>query len=981
MSSRFFRSTSDSESSESGSSSDEEVMSDSDEEQQKKSQDKKKSTDKPAASSGSASASKAAPAAGGAAKKSRFLKSADSDSSESSSEEEEDMSDSDDSDDDDDDDDDDSDDSDAPAKKTAAKGGAAPAKMSRFMRGGDDSDSDSDDGERRTVIRSAKDKRMDEVDAVVKTIENAQRIDDWVAISKEFDGLLRLHDRQKTMTESVPVSFYRCLSGLETFLNESVAAGKGKKMKAPNAKAMNGMKSKLKKANKDHEEALQRYNKDPEAFEAEFVAANAPVKAAPPAPKAASSAAPTSTAAAGGEQEDDAFQTVGKGGRALAITSEGLFKSLAAVMEARGRKSTDRSEQVAILSKLLGVAESTYQRLRVLLALIAARFDYNSSANAYMPLEMWNAARTEVDQLIATLVADPSYVVKEETEDYDDSIDRVPNQEGEGPVVAVRGSIISFVDRLDDEFTKHLQNLDPHSTEYLERLRDERLLYATIVRAQTYLEQAVRISAATAQDALARVIMRRLEHVYSKQSIIIQALEQASAASQKEDAEKLAQVSSFPMGSAVSSSSTGPAQLVRSLCVHLYKAPGLAGERSRTRAMLCHIYNTALHADYYVARDMLLMSHLQDSISLADAATQILYNRVVVQIGLAAFRVGLVKEAHAALSDIFATGRVKELLAQGVQRPSAYASLSPEQEKLDRQRQLPFHLHINLELLESAYLVCSMLLEVPHMARAGSDPDQRRRVLSRPFRRMLDYTDRQVFSGPPESARDHIMQATKALQVGEWREAVRLVSEIKIWKLLSSVETPAAAGSSAAPSSRGGEESVKALLARRIQEEGLRTYLFSYNAYYSSVSLQHLASTFDLPLGAVRSIVSRMIWLEEIAASLDSGAGGQPVVVLHRSEASRVHQLAQTLAERASSMLEQNERLLDAKLGDGPGGQAGAAGAGGAGRDREGGAQRGGEERRREGRRGGRGGRGGGGRGRGRTQFQALPGQVATGRA
>ncbi|CAO1618200.1 unnamed protein product [Parajaminaea phylloscopi] len=966
MSGRFFRSTSDSESSES--SSDEELMSsDSEGEQQQK-----KTADSSAAPS---------KAAASAPKKSRFLKSGGGDSSssdsDSSSDEDEDMSDS--------DDDDDSDDE--PKAKKAAAGAAAGggAKVSRFMRGGrgsDDSDSDSDDGEVRKVIRSAKDKRMDEVDGVVKTIDNAQRIDDWVAISKEFDGLLRLHDRQKSMSEAVPVSFYRCLSQLETFLNESVAAGKGKKMKAPNAKAMNGMKSKLKKSSKDHEATIAKYNQDPEAFEAELAAANAPaVPAAAPsraAPSAARGATATSTAGAADAPEDDAFQTVGKGGRALAINSEGLFKSLAAIMEARGKKSTDRTEQVTVLSKLLGVAESTYQKLRVLLALIAARFDYNASANSFMPVEMWNSARTEVDQLIRTLAADPSYIVREDTEDYDDSIDRIPNENGEGPVIAVRGSIISFVDRLDDEFTKHLQNLDPHSTEYLERLRDERLLYATIVRAQAYFEKASHdvtkadkvvqsaTTAASQQDALARVIMRRLEHVYSKQAIITQALEQASAATQT-DAEAIAQSSKFPMGAAVASSPSGPAQLVRALCTHLYKAPGLAGERLRTRAMLCHIYSTAVHAEYYVARDMLLMSHLQESISLADAATQILYNRVVVQIGLCAFRVGLVKEAHAALSDIFSTGRVKELLAQGVQRPSAYATLSPEQEKLDRQRQLPFHLHINLELLESAYLVCSMLLEVPHMARAGSDPDQRRRVLSRPFRRMLDYTDRQVFSGPPESARDHIMQATKALQNGDWRECSRLIGEIKIWKLLSSADS----------NGKGGEESVKKLLGKRIQEEGLRTYLFSYNAYYSSVSLQHLASTFDLSVAGVRSIVSKMIWNEEIAASLDTGAEGA-IVVLHRQETSRIHQLAQTLAERASSMLEQNERLLDAKMGDGVGGPSA-----GSGRDRDGGGRdgKGGEERRREGRRGGgvAGGRGRG-RGRGRTQFQALPGQVAAGR-
>lgn len=769
------------------------------------------------------------------------------------------------------------------------------------------------------------------------------------------------------MTEAVPVSFYRCLAGLDDFLNQSVASGKGKKMKAPNAKAMNGMKSKLKKSLKDHEAEVAKYRADPEAFAAELEAASAPVAA--PAPKVA-----RATATADGEADaaDDTFQTVGKGGRTVAITAEGLFKSLTEVLSARGKKSTDRGEQVGLLLQLLGVAETTYARLRVLLALIPARFDYNATNNNFMPLEMWNSARKEIDMLIQTLAADPSYVVHEETPDYDDQVDRVPNQGEEGPVVAVRGSLISFLDRLDDEFTKHLRELDPHSTDYLERLRDERFLYSTIVRAQSYFETAVEASgndqdaktSTAQQDALARVVMRRLEHVYSKQSVIIQALESASAATQ-EDGEKVASASKFPTGSAVASSSSGSTTLVRSLCVYLYKAPGLAGERLRTRAMLCHIYHTALHADYYVARDMLLMSHLQENIEKADAATQILYNRSVVQIGLCAFRLGLIKEAHAALSDIYATNRVRELLAQGLTKQNNYTSVSPEQEKLDKQRQLPFHLHINLELLESAYLVSSMLLEVPNMARAGTDPDQRKRVISRTFRRQLDFTDKQVFRGPPETARDHVMQATKALQNGDWRESFRLIEEIKIWKLLSAVDS----------NGKGGEESVKTLLKRRVQEEGLRTYLFSYNAYYTSVSMQHLSSTFDLSPGQVRGVVSRMIWNEEIAASLDSAEDGSPVVILHRQETSRVHQLAQTLADRASSMLDQNERLLDAKLGDGPNSREGGTGP----KDRD--QQQGGGERggRREGRRGGgAGGRGGGrGRGRGRTQFQALPGQVS----
>ena len=327
--------------------------------------------------------------------------------------------------------------------------------------------------------------------------------------------------------------------------------------------------------------------------------------------------------------------------------------------------------------------------------------------------------------------------------------------------------------------------------------------------------------------------------------------------------------------------------LVQTLSTFLFKH---SADLIRARAYLCQVYFFALHDQYYRARDMLLMSHLQETIGNFPINTQILYNQTLVQVGLCAFRANLVYEAQNTLQEICGSGRQKELLAQGVMM-QRYSQVTPEQEKLERQRQLPFHMHINLELLECVYLTCSMLLEIPLLAQTGSSPDVKKRVISKTYRRLLEFHERQIFTGPAENTRDHIMQASRALAAGEWKKAVELINSIKIWDLMPE------------------PEKVKSMLSAQIQEEGLRTYLFTYAPFYDTLSIGTLTSMFDLEERKVTAVVNKMISQEDLAAALDQV--NSAIIFRKGVELSRLQSLALTLSDKASGLIESNERTLE----------------------------------------------------------------------
>lgn len=310
----------------------------------------------------------------------------------------------------------------------------------------------------------------------------------------------------------VPKNYIKCIADLEDFMNEAFAKQKvsTKKMNKLNAQGLNAVKQRIKKTNKEYQSQIEEYREDKDAYMVEEE------EEEEPAAKVKKVKIADAFTSAADEMDDEGFATVGKGGRLLQFTPESIFKHLRTIMESRGKKNTDRQEQIKIMEKLNEISTTPYQRIRVLLTLVSTRFDLGSGATTAMPLDHWKSAEKEIDQLLTTVNENREYIVIENAEEWDDD-DKPPTLQKGEKYIKVPGSIVSYIERLDDELTRSLQSIDPHTSEYIDRLTDETALYNLIFKSQLYYEMLRKDESLNIeQDSINRIVSRRLEHIYFK---------------------------------------------------------------------------------------------------------------------------------------------------------------------------------------------------------------------------------------------------------------------------------------------------------------------------------------------------------------------------------------------------------------------------------------------------------------------------------
>jgi len=690
------------------------------------------------------------------------------------------------------------------------------------------------------------------------------------------------------------------------------------------------------------------------------------------------------------------------------INHQAIMKKFHEILAVRGKKGTDRTEQIEYFTELRKISLEhklgPAMNLKMLFNITSAIFDSSTGTDVPLKPDMWERLLETIQEIYYVFEDYPDiqfgeFVVEENLEDATKGY-------------RVQEDPVTLLERMDAEFIKILQGCDGHSTEYIQKLKDEMKVVALIDQLLDFLE-----SNNFPSDLLVRVYLARIEHIYYRldmsdlrnirdqikesedKRLVCEAKEEEIKQEEpkkeaKKDSGKTAEESlsatadeadkakeeategdanegdtsegnptegdategdttegdategdategdategdategDATEGDATMDSVTEGGDIVEAsieepsvpektaeeieeelrikarerrerkreqddtallnrLCKYIYTR----GEdsRIRTRAMLCQIYHHALHDRWYQARDLMLISHLQEAIQHSDIPTQILYNRTMVQIGLCAFRHGMITDAHNSLHDIQATGRPKEMLAQGLMNLKN-TERTPEQEKIEKRRMMPFHMHINLELLECVYLTSAMLLEIPHMA--SHEYDVRRRIISKSFHYQLRVSDRQPLVGPPESMREHIVAASKAMKSGDWKLCKKYILAVSCWDLFpKATET-------------------KEMLAKKIQEESLRTYLFTYNKVYDSISLHSLAEMFELPAAVVHSTISKMIINEELQASWDEPSA--TLILHHGAEPTYLQSLNLQLSDKINGLVEHHERILNFKYG------------------------------------------------------------------
>ena len=504
------------------------------------------------------------------------------------------------------------------------------------------------------------------------------------------------------------------------------------------------------------------------------------------------------------------------------MTKDNISKFFMELTERRGRAGYLASNNVKLLTKLGEATTDFYLAMRIQIALISTRQELSKNTiDNHLTVEQWRQSYQDVLQLLDLLESKPSFRLKETLEEGEAMAVAKEEEEGEDPKL-IHGSLATYLERLESELTLGFQSAHPKSKTYLYRLKDEFKLLFIAERVSNYYKKA------EMREAQARATLTFLQHIYYKHDSLLEKL--CSRANELER-------KYLYIGESTE-------KVIFEHCCFIYQ---YGKEKMKETTKLCHIFHHSIHNRYQKARDLLLMSKVHNAISYLDQSTQVLYNRVLVELALSAFRNGLIAEAQVGLSEINSFFKLKEFLGQGL---ITKMEKNVQQEWAERKRQMPFHMQIDLQLVIAVSMLSAMLLEVPNLTFHYFNMEKD--VISKQFRLIMNQHFENMWQIPQETdTREIVANAATALHDANWALTYDIIARMKIWNNVWD------------------KENILTMLKQKIKEAAIATYIYSSRKFYKSYSLLNLAEMFQLEIGKVKAILCKLLFNHKINGSMN----------------------------------------------------------------------------------------------------------------
>ncbi|UYV79489.1 EIF3C [Cordylochernes scorpioides] len=717
--------------------------------------------------------------------------------------------------------------------------------------------------DKQRIVRTAKEKCHEELEKVTNSLDSLCKNRDIGKLSSNFDNLIKIFTKSKPLFEKngnkIPKFLIRTLVNLEEMVNNLWNDKDAKKkLSKANSKLLVSLRLKLKKFLVGLEEEIEKYKENPDISEEEDTnevqeEEKSEVEQSEEEEEVVNERHSDSNdeseseekeenawdADWDSEEEEEEVEVKAEVNMAAMFIKKDTEETNAAIKKKRERKTVkkfevkeeeeeDELEQVEEPKSVVSTNKNIFQKgeevtHKSVMTKLKAILTYRGRKGAVKEIEHLQMLRkaSELKKLgpgidfkitssILTFILDYSFAnmnhLGQSMEAVSSCLDileanpdltigqQIEEEESlEEPPYKVDYCLLSSVEKIDKEFLKILrENDDLYEKEVLKK--DQNIL-EFIIRLEKYLEKS------GTPGEICRIYFLHLDHIYYKK-----------------DEEAVVD------------------RLVKYINKHETKID------VRIDSMLMHIYNLALNDKLVEAWSQLRLITIPKP-----ETSQILYNRALSQLGLCSFRLGKYQEAHDFLNELHASGHVKELLAQGYQRNDS------EKEKQMKKHLLPFYKRINLEVLECAYLVSAMLIEIPNVARVENRMGHKP-AISRGLYHHLRTLERMVAFIPPETMREHVVAAAVEIRYGKWKKAKDFIineeMNSRVWKHFPE------------------QEKLLDMVTAKIKESCLRCYIHQYVYGFRPNSVNFLSRKFEIDS---LPICYDLILKEQLPAVLEDG--------------------------------------------------------------------------------------------------------------